>query len=67
MEWFLLILFDVDMFYNCLIFCRYFLFVYNLYDIVRVLNLILKMKKKIIVDILIYCLNFFYDDKIIYK
>lgn len=46
MEWSLPILFDVDMSYNCLISCRYFLFAYNLHDIARVLNLILKTKKK---------------------
>lgn len=46
MERSLPILFDVDMSYNCLISCRYFLFAYNLHDIARILNLILKTKKK---------------------
>lgn len=54
--------------YNCLISCRYFLFAYNLHDIARILNQILKTKKKkTTVEILIHCLNFFYDDKITYE
>lgn len=38
MERSLPILFDVDMSYNCLISCRYFLFAYNLHGIARILN-----------------------------
>lgn len=46
MERSLPILFDVDMSYNCLISCRYFLFAYNLHDIARILNQILKTEEK---------------------